>query len=124
MTTWFYQYNGKPIGPIPETQMQEWVQQKALRPTQLVRKDRATEWQKAGSCRELFAEGFDEDGTAEIGAGNFPATSFVVITDIKAPFWSMVVLLVKWAIAAILVTIIPLIVWVIMREMLLGKVRF
>jgi len=36
----------------------------------------------------------------------------VVVTDIRIPFWSMVVLLVKWALAAIPAVIILVLIWV------------
>ena len=45
----------------------------------------------------------------------------VVVTDIKIPFWSMVVLMVKWAIAAIPAVII-LILLVSLMGMVLGLV--
>jgi hypothetical protein len=37
----------------------------------------------------------------------------VVVTDVKIPFWSMVVLLVKWAIAAIPALIILIVIWAV-----------
>ena len=37
----------------------------------------------------------------------------VVVTDVKIPFWSMVVLMVKWAIAAIPALIILLVIWAV-----------
>lgn len=37
-------------------------------------------------------------------------TSQVVVTDIKIPFWSLVVLLVKWALAAIPAVIILIVI--------------
>jgi hypothetical protein len=45
----------------------------------------------------------------------------VVVTDIKIPFWSMVVLMVKWAIAAIPAVII-LILLVAAISMVLGMI--
>lgn len=56
MANWFYQYNGKSVGPITETQMLEWVRQKTVMPTHLVRTEDSSEWHEAGTCRELFAE--------------------------------------------------------------------
>ena len=46
-------------------------------------------------------------------------TSEVVVVDVKIPFWSMVVLLVKWAIAAIPAMIILLVLAAVV-SMLLG----
>jgi hypothetical protein len=37
----------------------------------------------------------------------------VVVTDVKIPFWSIVVLMVKWAIAAIPALIILLVIWAV-----------
>jgi len=45
----------------------------------------------------------------------------VVVVDVKIPFWSMVVLLVKWAIAAIPAFVILLILGVV-TQMVLGAV--
>ena len=42
---WYYENNGKPIGPITDTVMREWVKQKSLAPAQLVRKEGESEWQ-------------------------------------------------------------------------------
>jgi hypothetical protein len=37
----------------------------------------------------------------------------VVVTDVKIPFWSMVVLMVKWAVAAIPALIILIFIWAV-----------
>ena len=37
----------------------------------------------------------------------------VVVTDVKMPFWSMVVLMIKWSLAAIPAIIILAIIWAI-----------
>jgi len=58
MAVWFYQHNGKPIGPISDIQMHEWVKAKSIGPTQLVRQEDAAEWKMAGAYRELFPDGF------------------------------------------------------------------
>ena len=44
----------------------------------------------------------------------------VVVTDIRMPFWSMVVFMVKWAIAAIPALIILIIFWAVMMGLLGG----
>lgn len=54
--------------------------------------------------------------------------SRVVVTDIKMPFWSMVVFMVKWAIAAIpafiILGIIGAIVAAVFRGVFMGMGRF
>jgi hypothetical protein len=44
----------------------------------------------------------------------------VVVTDIRMPFWSMVVFMVKWAIAAIPAMIILIIFWFIIMALFSG----
>lgn len=85
MANWFYEHNGKPIGPITETQMQEWAKQRALQPEQLVRRDSETAWQKAGTCRELFAAG----GRQEVEAsqtGFVGKTCGAIVALVGLPF--------------------------------------
>jgi hypothetical protein len=44
----------------------------------------------------------------------------VVVTDIRMPFWSMVVFMVKWAIAAIPAMLILIIFWFIIMALFSG----
>jgi hypothetical protein len=44
----------------------------------------------------------------------------VVVTDIRMPFWSMVVFMVKWAIAAIPALIILVVFWALIMGLLGG----
>jgi hypothetical protein len=42
----------------------------------------------------------------------------VVVTDIRMPFWSMVVFMVKWAIAAIPAFLILIVIWAVIMGLL------
>lgn len=44
----------------------------------------------------------------------------IVVTDIKMPFWSMVIFMVKWAIAAIPALVILITIWLIMAALFGG----
>jgi hypothetical protein len=51
---------------------------------------------------------------------NTDDSSRVVVTDIRMPFWSMVVFMVKWAIAAIPALIILMIFWALIMGLVGG----
>jgi hypothetical protein len=42
-----------------------------------------------------------------------PASQSIVVTDIDIPFWRLVAIFVKWALAAIPATIILIVIWMI-----------
>lgn len=46
------------------------------------------------------------------------STNAVVVTDVKIPFWSMVVLMVKWALAAIPAIVILIVIVAVMSAAL------
>jgi len=47
----------------------------------------------------------------------------VVITDVKIPFWRMVVLILKWAAASFVAFIIPMLLLILIQGCLFGAVR-
>lgn len=47
----------------------------------------------------------------------------VVVTDIEIPFWSMVVLMIKWSLAIIPAGVVISILWIILGTSLIGFVK-
>ncbi|MCL2104534.1 MAG: hypothetical protein FWH21_05725 [Kiritimatiellaeota bacterium] len=47
----------------------------------------------------------------------------VVITDINIPFWRMVMIIIKWALAAFVVSIIPFLLLILIQGCLFGAAR-
>lgn len=84
--------------------------------------ERVIEMIREGICngRKVGDEWFVKDeeaverkksGTRVFGAGENGDCQEVVVTDVKMPFWSMVVFMVKWAIASIPAFVILLLIY-------------
>ena len=53
MGQWFYQHNGKDVGPIGHSVVRHWLQTGEIRPTQMIRPEGSAIWAEAGSFEEL-----------------------------------------------------------------------
>ena len=57
MSEWYYNQDGKPVGPIEEAVLIEWISGKTVQPSQLIRKEGQETWQEARAYPELWKDG-------------------------------------------------------------------
>jgi len=64
MSEWYYAINRREMGPVSELELRELASAGALRPSDLVWKEGSPEWVQAGSCAELFPDGYPSPARA------------------------------------------------------------
>lgn len=84
-TNWFYENNGRTIGPIDEQTMQSWVRSGLIAQTQNVKSEESAQWRRAEECfGDLFPKSKAPDLLADISQNYFECDGFCFTPVLEA----------------------------------------